>query len=300
MLIYGGRRRKGGSRAVTLRAMTDAPQEREGPPPSYGRVLARLGVVPDGAPISSAGSWVAPVRRGDLPAMLKIPRIDEERRGGRLLEWWAGDGAAPVLDRDGDALLLARAMGDGDLAAMSLAGSEGDDAATGVICGVVARLHAPRPGVLPELQPLAERFRSLGEAAASGSIEVLRAAWRTARGLLDDGSRPVPLHGDVHHGNILDFGPRGWCAIDPKGLVGAREYDYANTFLNPGGSPALSRSGLDRRLDVVASHAGIDRDRMLRWVLAHAGLSMAWHLEDGTDPSAALTMAEIASAALGG
>ena len=29
------------------------------------------------------------------------------------------------------------------------------------------------------------------------------------------------LHGDLHHGNVLDFGD-GWRAIDPKGLVGER------------------------------------------------------------------------------
>ena len=30
----------------------------------------------------------------------------------------------------------------------------------------------------------------------------------------------VPLHGDIDHGHILDFGPRGWLAIDPKRLIG--------------------------------------------------------------------------------
>ena len=30
------------------------------------------------------------------------------------------------------------------------------------------------------------------------------------------------LHGDIHHGNILDFGARGWLAIDPKRLQGER------------------------------------------------------------------------------
>jgi len=41
------------------------------------------------------------------------------------------------------------------------------------------------------------------------------------------------LHGDIHHGNILDFGPRGWLTIDPKGLIGERDFDYANLFCNP-------------------------------------------------------------------
>jgi streptomycin 6-kinase len=51
--------------------------------------------------------------------------------------------------------------------------------------------------------------------------------------LLDDPRDIVALHGDIHHGNILDFGERGWLAIDPKGLIGERGFDYANNFCNP-------------------------------------------------------------------
>lgn len=41
------------------------------------------------------------------------------------------------------------------------------------------------------------------------------------------------LHGDLHHGNVLDFGPLGWLAIDPKGLHGESGFDYANILSNP-------------------------------------------------------------------
>ncbi|MGL1446713.1 aminoglycoside phosphotransferase family protein, partial [Vibrio parahaemolyticus] len=32
----------------------------------------------------------------------------------------------------------------------------------------------------------------------------------TARALLDDPREVGVLHGDLHHDNVLDFGPRGW------------------------------------------------------------------------------------------
>jgi streptomycin 6-kinase len=51
--------------------------------------------------------------------------------------------------------------------------------------------------------------------------------------LLSSPQDEVVLHGDLHHGNILDFGTRGWLAIDPKGLLGERGFDYANIFTNP-------------------------------------------------------------------
>lgn len=46
--------------------------------------------------------------------------------------------------------------------------------------------------------------------------------------LLADRRDISPLHGDIYHGNVLDFGERGWLAIDPKGLKGERGFDYAN------------------------------------------------------------------------
>ena len=41
-----------------------------------------------------------------------------------------------------------------------------------------------------------------------------------------------PLHGDLHHENIM-HGPRGWLAIDPKGVLGDPAFDAANWFYNP-------------------------------------------------------------------
>jgi streptomycin 6-kinase len=46
----------------------------------------------------------------------------------------------------------------------------------------------------------------------------------------------------------------------------------------------------------VAEAAGLDRDRLLRWILAYSGLSAAWSLEDGQDPALALAVAGIAAA----
>lgn len=43
----------------------------------------------------------------------------------------------------------------------------------------------------------------------------------------------VVLHGDIHHGNVLDGGERGWRAIDPKGLLGERTFDFVNILLAP-------------------------------------------------------------------
>jgi streptomycin 6-kinase len=107
------------------------------------------------------------------------------------------------------------------------------------------------------------------------------------------------LHGDIHHRNILDFGERGWLAIDPKGYLGDRGFDYANLFCNPDHGTATAPGRLARRIEVVAAAAGLERKRLLRWILAWAGLSATWHLADGTSPQTAFMVGEIAASLMG-
>lgn len=44
---------------------------------------------------------------------------------------------------------------------------------------------------------------------------------------------------------------------------------------------------------MVAAAAGLERQRLLRWVLAFSGLSAAWCLEDGDSPAGALAFAQL-------
>lgn len=232
--------------------------------------------------------------------MLKLTRQPDEIRGGAVMAWWAGDGAAPVLARQDGALLLARASGTRNLADMARNGE--DDRASRIICDVAARLHVGRPNP-PDLMPLPEWFRAL-EPAARTQGGVMAQAWATAQALLAEPQQQVVLHGDLHHDNILDFADSGWLAIDPHGLWGERAFDFANIFTNPDLSdptrPVATRPGtFQRRLDCVVKAAGLDRARLLRWILAWTGLSAAWFMEDG-DPKAGidLQIAELALAEL--
>lgn len=256
--------------------------------------MERWGLVPDGEPIATRSGRLLPVRRGGGPAMLKIATEPEERGGAALMLWWDGIGAARVLAQDGDAVLLERATGSGSLTDMVRQGK--DDAASRIICDVVARLHTPRPLPPPSLIPLTDWFGALDRAASRDGGTFARSA-ATARMLLADPREVVPLHGDIHHGNVLDFGKRGWLAIDPKRLQGERGFDYANLFCNPDQSIALAPGRLARQAGVVARAARLEHRRLLQWVLAWAGLSAAFLIEDGQSAHVepALQIAEIAA-----
>jgi streptomycin 6-kinase len=253
------------------------------------------GLIPDGAPIVTPTSRLLPVLQRGVPAMLKVALDVEERGGNRLMSWWGGIGAARVLDESEDAILMERALGSASLAQLSRSGH--DDDASRIICDVVADLQVVRRKPPPTLVPLTEWFREL-EPAAAASGGILARANSVAGDLLASPCEQVVLHGDIHHSNILDFGPRGWLAIDPKGLYGERGFEYANLFCNPDSQTATARGRLARQTVVVAEAAHLDRARLLRWILAFAGLSAAWLISEGLPPEERLDVAALAAAEL--
>ena len=250
----------------------------------------------DGEAFHTRSAVLQPVSYRGVPAMLKIVREEEERQGIALLKRWNGNGAVRVLELDGDGVLMERACGSGSLAEMARRGQ--DDEASMIICSVVAMLHSLPKTAMSELIALPNRFESLRRNAATYG-GVIETAASVADGLLAAPEDTVVLHGDIHHGNILDAGPRGWLAIDPKGLVGERGFDFANIFCNPDSFVACSPDRLARQATVVAKAAALDRDRLLRWIAAWSALSAVWHIEDGSNAKTAITVAKNAVSMLG-
>ncbi len=210
--------------------------------------------------------------------MLKIAHDPAEQAACEVLQWWAGQGAARVYRRQGAHILMERAVGSPSLLHMALDGE--DRKATEIICGVAARLHEPHPHPRPPLIPLRAWFASL-ERASQSQEELYARCWRIAEALLSEQQEITVLHGDIHQQNILEFGEAGWKAIDPRGLVGERAYDYANIFANPDLADVASVERLQTELPFVAELLAVESKRLLCWVIAHAGLSAAWFAEDG-------------------
>lgn len=258
-----------------------------------------------GDPFTTHTSNLLPVilarNLADLPAMIKITRNLDERIGGRVLQWWDGNGAARVYacDQDSGTLLMERATGSKHLLHMAREGE--DDAATSCICHTIEQLHSKRSSAPPEeLLTLTDFFRSLALMAQQEGGLMAECATVAAE-LLNEQREPVVLHGDAHHGNILDFDRRGWLAIDPKRVTGERYYDYVSVLCNPDLETCTDPGRFARQLAVVINVTGLERRRLLKWVMAHAALSAAWFLEDGerTRANRQLAVAHLARQTLG-
>ncbi len=256
------------------------------------RAMTQWSLEPDGSLIETPSSWIKPVRHDNQPAMLKlIKETSDEEYAAALLAYYNGDGAVRLLASAEDAVLLERAMGKRSLVTMATSGRDNEAAA--ILAETTARLHAPRAQPVPAtLWPLEEWFSSLFEHEHESALFGRCAAM--ARRLLAAPSDTTPLHGDLHHGNVLDGGERGWLAIDPKALLGERTYDIANQLCNPYTHSDIVHDAdrFQRLATLFGERLAIDPQRILDMTFAYAGLSASWDMEDG-DPGFALTCAKI-------
>ncbi len=169
--------------SATERSPSGTPRRPGAPAASnLDRIMAGWNLVADGEPVLTRASRLLPVRAAGAAAMLKISADPQERIGAALMEWWDGDGAPRVLARDGDALLMERAVGTRSLAAMSRSGEDAE--ACRILCAAAERLRTARLRPPPLLTPLAARFRDLAPAAArhGGMLERSAAAAQSLLG----------------------------------------------------------------------------------------------------------------------
>lgn len=260
--------------------------------------LNRWNLIPDGTPFVTHTSQLYPVKMAahDIKAMLKVTDDTDEQAGNALMAWWEGHGAAQVIAHENEAILLSRATGSASLSAMSR--GDKDDAACRILCTTANRLHSFAKRPLPQLTPLHEWFNPLKPAALKYGGILTRCA-EISEELLSSPRDVVALHGDLHHGNVLDFETSGWLAIDPKGLIGERGFDFANIFTNPDlGNPvspvATVPEIFKQRLSIVTMSADLDRERLLKWIIAWCGLSTAWSLSDNDTVSTTISVAKLA------
>lgn len=260
--------------------------------------LNRWNLIPDGTPFITHTSQLYPVKTAaqGIKAMLKVTGDTDEQAGNALMAWWEGHGAAPVIAHENEAILLLRATGSACLSAMSR--GDNDDEACRILCMTANRLHSFTKSPLPKLTTLHEWFNPLKPAALKYGGILTRCA-TISEELLSSPRDVVVLHGDLHHGNVLDFETSGWLAIDPKGLIGERGFDFANIFTNPDlGNPvppvATVPETFKQRLSLVTRMADLDRERLLKWIIAWCGLSTAWSLSSHETASTTLKVAELA------
>ena len=247
------------------------------------RLVERWGLQAEAGAIHTSTSTIQFVRRGTTPCVLKIPRDGADEATVAALSHFGGRGAVALLAHDGPAVLMQRAVPGTPLSDLVIAGR--DDEATRVLCRTMTALHAG--GAAPQGFRCVEDWgAAFGRPAASElPVGLVDTASRLYAELCASQGSRVVLHGDLHHDNVLFDDRLGWCAIDPKGIIGEPEFEIGAALRNPHDPRYFAAPGIiDRRVRIVCETLGWNRDRVLRWCFAQAVLSAIWSIEDDNEP----------------
>jgi streptomycin 6-kinase len=231
--------------------------------------------------LGAAGYAVRADLPDSTPAVLKLinPHREAEHEADALAQW-DGGGAVRLLARNDErwALLLERCEPGTPLAEI------GDDRAIDVLLELLPRLW----------QPAATPFRSLEEEAAwwleylPGEWErlgrpferrILDAATGGLRELAATQGEQVLVNQDLHGENVLAAQREPWLLIDPKPLIGEREFALAPIVRSSelGGT----RGDVVHRLDFLTAELGLDRERARWWTI---GQTVAWSTDTSNYP----------------
>jgi streptomycin 6-kinase len=219
--------------------------------------------------VQGAAGYTTRVELSDgSPAVLKLvhPHRESEHEADALAAW-DGDGAVRLLARDepGHLLLLERCEPGTPLSRL------GADDALGVLIELLPRLWKPAGEPFHTLIDEAAWWASYLPESWNGEGRLLDAALEALRELPGTQGEQVLLHQDLHADNVLAAQREPWLVIDPKPLVGEREFAVAPIVR----SIELGHSKRDvlHRFDRLTAELGLDRERARGWTIAQ---TVAW------------------------
>jgi len=238
--------------------------------------------------------------QGEGDVVLKIGLPDRELKSGMAaLRFFNGSGACRLVECDEEkGFLLLERLRPGEM----LSTLKDDDEATHIAIEVMQNLWRPAPEANEFIQ-LSEWFDGLkkirphfGGGTGPFPKELLERVESFLPELFADRNIKL-MHGDFHHFNVLSS-ERGWLAIDPKGVVGPAGYEIGPFMINPWNSisdGSRFKARVERRVSILSERLGFEREKIIKWSMAHAILSAWWSIEDNSDWEYALAYAGIFS-----
>lgn len=242
-------------------------------------------------PFGLSYNYVAPAIRADgSEAVLKLGFPDRELLSEmHALQHFDGRGIVKLLEADFEQqiFLLERIRPGGELVTL-----KDDEQATRITAQVMRQLWQPITADRPLLTVeswttgLAKLRPHFNGTAGPFPEYLVDAAEKIFAELVPSQGERVLLHGDLHHWNILSGTRQPWLALDPKGVIGEREFEVGPLLLNPNlenFSDAELKRLQSRRIDILEEMLGFDRQRMVAWGVSRAVLSAWWSVEDHGD-----------------
>lgn len=239
--------------------------------------LTHWQLTPTSEPLETYCSIIQHATQGTTPLTLKIlkPNSDEQSQAN-VLNYYNGHGAVMIIDWVEEALLLEHLTIDRNLKDLP------EEEATSIYCNVLNKLHTTTtpPQEIRPIETLATAFQTyLDSSDTTLDRTLVKQAYSVYNELCNTQQTPILLHGDLHHGNILHDTNRGWLAIDPKSLIGEREFDTACYLRNPLENPP-NTSQLEQRIKTIAQNTNLNPERIKQWYHCQQTLAQIWTWEE--------------------
>ncbi|MEO3946453.1 aminoglycoside phosphotransferase family protein [Gorillibacterium sp. CAU 1737] len=166
-------------------------------------------------------------------------------------------------------------------------------------CSVYEGLH--RPPVSDEVYPTyldwVTRIAAYmtREAAGSPLQQAICRAEELCRELSLRYSRPLLLHGDLHHDNLLLDRAGEYRIIDPKGVVGDPIWDLPRFLLNeledePSDEVYVR---MNRAISLLENRLGVPEPVLRKCLYVETAMGFSWCVEDGADADEQRRLAEM-------
>lgn len=230
----------------------------------------------DSLPDASASLTLRALDAAGEPVVVKLqfPHREAEHEAAALAHW-NGTGAVRLLDHDAErqALLLEYCLPGTPLYDLD------QDAALEVLIGLLPRLWQPAGQPFTSLAAEAEHWADTlppmwERAGRPFERRLLEAALRSIDELSSTQGGQVLLHQDLHTGNVLRAEREPWLVIDPKPLLGEREFGLAPIVR--GAELGHSRAHVLHRLDRLSGELGLDRERAGAWTFVQ---TLVWSID---------------------
>ena len=243
----------------------------------------------DGDSFSTHSSLLCPVTRDGSPYMVKIVDTEgDEMIGASMLRLYDGHGAIRIFDQVGSLQLLERIKPqDSADSLVNMVCTGRDPEATEIICKIIQKLHPQVQGkMIDGAITFEKRVANVRKYFDSGSAKSDQNLFEygvvLSEALVQESRDSLMLvHGDLHHYNVLSSN-RGWLAIDPKGIVAHKAYEYAPSLCDPAPHVDIvaNKETMNRRARIMSEYSGIDVQLIVSYGLAHALQVAAWCQSD--------------------
>lgn len=231
--------------------------------------VERWGIVIEDVVEQLSYNYVVFVRRKGIPCVLKLSVPGHDARCEMAAtEKYDGRQFVKLLNKSEyqGAQLLERLQPGRMLSTVD------EEQAFDVFCRTWEALRTPVDDGFPHIS---EWFTTLQTHTGPMPINDLELATCFAQEILKDENNEL-LHGDLHQYNILEDEERGWCGIDPKGIIGDSYFDCVPFLLNE----CPNEKVLYHRLEKMTQKLSLNRNRLIKAAIALATVRSCWATED--------------------